>query len=272
MRVDAGLKGDVSAGRIILTTREHEQYLQDGYFVREAAFDLDELAALGEAVEAAAARAVERSASGKAYYLDGKRFVDAGHMTVQFEPPPAETAIRVIEPVCDLHPALETLLDDPRLAEPMRGLLGCERIAMWTNKLNLKRPGVGSGFGWHQDSPYWIHDCKHVDQLPNVMLVLDDADSDNGCFRVIRGSHRQGCLPGTADGSQLGGFYTDPSTFDRAGEVALEVPAGSLVFFHPHIVHGSLPNHSERPRRALVLTYQPADQPSLKARAIRNIR
>jgi ectoine hydroxylase-related dioxygenase (phytanoyl-CoA dioxygenase family) len=54
--------------------------------------------------------------------------------------------------------------------------------------------------------------------------------------------------------------------------VALEVPAGSLVFFDPHIVHGSGPNTSEAPRRALILTYQPAGHPTLKSRQIRNIR
>lgn len=272
MCADAATRSSRGDACLSLSPEESEQYRRDGFFVRESVFDTAEIDTLCDAVETATAQARSLSASGTSYRLDGKRFVDAGHMTVQFEPRPAEAEIRVIEPVCDLDPRLEALLDDPRLAVPMRGLLGCERIAMWTNKLNLKRPGIGSGFGWHQDSPYWIHDCEHVDRLPNVMLVLDAADADNGCFRVIRGSHGQGCLPGTDDGSQLGGFYTDPRTFDRAGEVALEVLAGSLVFFHPHIVHGSQPNRSERPRRALVLTYQPADQPSLKARTIRNIR
>ena len=184
--------------------------------------------------------------------------------------------IKVIEPVHDLHPRLDALLDDPRLADPVRSILGTSAIALWTDKLNLKRPRAGSGFGWHQDSPYWIHDCDHVDALPNVMVALDDATADNGCFRVIRGSHRRGCLPGTDDGTQLGGFYTDPACFDLADQVALEVAAGSLIFFSPHIVHGSLPNASDAPRRALVITYQPAGQsvarhPTLKARTHRLI-
>ncbi|MCC5887082.1 MAG: phytanoyl-CoA dioxygenase family protein [Gammaproteobacteria bacterium] len=257
-----------------LGVEEAQQYRAEGFLVRERAFDAAAISLLTAAVEAAAALALARTAGGDArsYVLDGKRFVDSGHVTVQFEPPPHDPAIKVIEPVCELHPALDALLDDPRLTAPIRDILGRDAIALWTNKLNLKRPGAGSGFGWHQDSPYWIHDCGHVDLLPNVMVVLDDASAANGCFKVIRGSHREGCLPGTDDGTQLGGFYTDPRRFDAARAVALEVPAGSLVFFDPHIVHGSGPNPSASPRRALIITYQPAGHPTLKSRRIRNIR
>jgi len=246
-----------------------------GFLVREGQFDASERAALTKAVEEAAASALARTRRARGtriYVLDGKRFVDLDHITVQFEPPPFDQAIKVIEPVCELHPKLDALLDDPRLTAPTRDILGRESIGLWTNKLNLKRPQAGSGFGWHQDSPYWIHDCSHVDLLPNVMVVLDDANRANGCFEVIRGSHQEGCLPGTDDSSQLGGFYTNPERFDPAHAVALEVPAGSLIFFDPHIVHGSGPNTSGTPRRALIVTYQPAGHPTLKSRRVRNIR
>ena len=64
-------------------------------------------------------------------------------------------------------------------------------------------------------------------------------------------------LPGRQGEGVLGPLFTHRDHFDEATAVAAEVPAGSLVFFSPHSVHGSLPNRSERPRRALVLTYQP---------------
>jgi ectoine hydroxylase-related dioxygenase (phytanoyl-CoA dioxygenase family) len=47
------------------------------------------------------------------------------------------------------------------------------------------------------------------------------------------------------------------------------MPAGSLFFFSPHTVHGSEPNHSDSPRRALVLTYQPPDLRMFKVDRIR---
>ena len=57
-------------------------------------------------------------------------------------------------------------------------LVGAERVALFTDKLNLKRPREGSRFDWHQDSPYWAHFCAHLDRLPNVMVTLDDADGE----------------------------------------------------------------------------------------------
>ena len=102
------------------------------------------------------------------------------------------------------------------------------------------------------------------------MLTLDDAHRGNGCFRVVRGSHQQGCLPGIDDATTLGPLFTDPAYFDEDAQVPLEVPAGTLVFFSPHSVHGSKPNESNEPRRALILTYQPGGAPMFKRSGTRN--
>ena len=233
-----------------LSAQELKSYQASGYLIRKDVLSLSEITQLRAAAERAVNHAIEMCIAGKTYILDGKRFVDINHVTVQFEPGPDNQQVRVIEPVNELDAELDQLVED---------------LALWTAKLNLKRPREGSGFGWHQDSPYWIHDCDHVDQLPNVMIAFDDADRHNGCFMVIKGSHKQGCLPGKDDGSQLGGFYTDTRCFDEADEVAMEVSAGSVIFFDPHTVHGSAANESIQPRRAIIITYQPAGFPQLKS-------
>ena len=176
----------------------------------------------------------------------------------------------MIEPFHHLDPLFDRLLDDPRIVEPMCDLVGSPRVSLFTDKLNLKRPEEGSGFGWHQDSPYWAHFCDHLDQLPNVMLALDDADEGNGCLRVIAGSHAQGMLPGREGEGTLGPLFTHPDHVDEARSRSAEMPAGSLLFFSPHTVHGSQPNRSGRPRRALVLTYQPAGLRRFKVDRVRN--
>ncbi|MGE0623894.1 MAG: phytanoyl-CoA dioxygenase family protein [Pseudomonadales bacterium] len=259
----------ISAARLELSTAELRAYRRDGFLIRAAVFHAAEIIRLQAAAERAVATAVEASASGRTYLLDGKRFVDVGHMTVQFEHSPDSGTVRVIEPVHELDPVLDALVDDPRLVVPMRQLVGSPELALWTDKLNLKRPREGSAFGWHQDAPYWVHDCDHVDRLPNVMVTFDDASEANGCFRVIRASHLRGCLPGTADGTQLGGFYTDPDVFDVADQALMAAPAGSAIFFDPFTIHGSLPNTSDLPRRAMVITYQPAGHPMLKSGQVR---
>jgi ectoine hydroxylase-related dioxygenase (phytanoyl-CoA dioxygenase family) len=247
-----------------LTDAERATYEEDGFFVRRAALPEAEVAELRDAAERVAARAeARRERPEERYAIDGNVYLEADGSTIQLEHGPGSDTLRVIEPFHHLDPRLDALMDDPRLVEPIRGLLG-PRVSLYTDKLNLKRPREGSGFRWHQDSPYWHHFCGHLDRLPNVMVALDDADEGNGCFRVVRGSHRKGCLPGLYGEGRLGPLFTDPAHFDASAQVPIVVPAGSLVFFSAHTVHGSEPNRSERPRRALVITYQPAGHPMFK--------
>ena len=49
--------------------------------------------------------------------------------------------------------SFEALVDDPRIVVPMCGIIGTERVSIFTDKMNLKRPREGSRFNWHQDSP-----------------------------------------------------------------------------------------------------------------------
>ena len=261
-----------------LTNSEFSDYQAKGFLIQERVFSASELSLLRSAAQQAQTDAVELIQQGAAqgrkiqpYALDGNRFTDIDFITVQFEHGVANDAVRVIEPVNELSQHFDALIDEPRLTQPMQQIVGTHELALWTAKLNLKPAKEGSGFRWHQDSPYWIHDCDHVDQLPNVMVLFDDADASNGCLRVIQGSHKNGRLPGCEDGSQLQGFFTHPTAFSEQDQVLMEAPAGSVVFFDPHIVHGSQPNHSDAPRRAIIITYQPAGYPALKSRVVRPV-
>jgi ectoine hydroxylase len=258
-----------------LTPAERAAWRDDGFFLRARVFGRRDVEALREAAERVVARAEAALArGGRSYEVDGNAYVDValggGPVTVQYEHAAGSRALRVIEPFHALDAGFERLVDDPRIVEPMRGLVGAERVALFTDKLNLKRPREGSRFRWHQDSPYWAHFCDHLDRLPNVMLALDDADAGNGCLRVVRGSHRAGLLPGCENEGVLGPLFTRAGAFDPAEQVPAEMPAGSLLFFHPHAVHGSEPNGSERARRALVLTYQPAGLRMFRADRVRD--
>src|SRR5690606_9528301 len=208
------------AGRLALTESERAAWEGDGFFLRAGAFAPDEIEALRAAAERVARVAAQiAAAEGRAYEVDGNRYADAGELTVQYEHGSEAPVLRVVEPFCHLDPVFERLLGDPRIVEPMAGLVGAERVALWTDKLNFKRPQEGSAFRWHQDSPYWAHASRHLDRLPNVMLALDDADEENGCLRVVRGSHRRGLLPGRQGDGVLGPLFTDPRFFDENEQV-----------------------------------------------------
>jgi ectoine hydroxylase-related dioxygenase (phytanoyl-CoA dioxygenase family) len=246
-----------------LSATERKTYENDGFFHRAAVFDGGELAEIRSAVEAVARDLEARAPTGRAYTLDEHDFVELPETRLQIE---RETQkgdgrrLRVAEPVVHLHPRLDALVDDPRLVLPVQDLLGTP-VALFTDKLNLKRPRIGSSFRWHQDAPYWAHAVAHVSRLPNVMLTLDDSDSTNGCLRLLRGSHRHGYLPNEEGNGRLGALFTHPDAVARFSVAEVGLPAGSLCFFHPFAVHGSAANRSESERRALVLTYQPAGFP-----------
>jgi ectoine hydroxylase len=44
--------------------------------------------------------------------------------------------------------------------------------------------------------------------------------------------------------------------------VPVEVAAGTVISFGPYLVHRSAPNTSDRERRALLFSYQPAGRPT----------
>jgi len=251
---------------------ERQSWREDGFFLRHRVFDEPELADLRAAAERVVAQAARALVSPDAdYRIDGNRYCEALGSTIQLEHLPGTRTVRVMEPFHHLDPRFDAVLDDPRLVEPMRELVGSDGLALFTDKLNLKRPREGSAFRWHQDSPYWVFDCPHVERLVNVMVLLDDASPENGCLYVVRGSHRRGVLPGLEGQGRLGPLFTDPAGFDAAAARPAAGPAGSVLFFHPHTVHGSEPNRSAQARRAFLFTYQPAGHRMFKRDAKREI-
>ena len=244
------------------TPGEQEAYREQGYFVRPAVFEERELEPLREAVEALH-RAINRAADrgeGPVERIDGRRYQELLGSTIKWEWSEGSRAIRSMEPVHNLDPRIDALIDDARLWQPTLEEIGAETASLFTAKLNFKRPG-GAPFPWHQDTPYWAFGCAHVERLASVQLYLDAASVESGCLWMIPGSHRHGVLPGRKDCGVLGKLYTDLAGRDVGSGVPIEAPAGSAIFFHGDVVHGSQTNRSGASRRALVFTYQPGGLP-----------
>jgi len=234
------------------TPFELERFRRDGYFVRERVFAPAEVARLRAAVERVHERvlgAAREAGASAVERIDGKRYQDLLGSLVKWEWRDERADVRSMEPFLQLDPELDSLPDDPRLWGPARALCGAERLALFTDKLNFKRPG-GAPFPWHQDSPYFAFDCPHTERLVSLQVYLDDASVENGCLWMIPGSHAR---------------YTDVDrVLPDAERVPIEAPAGSVIFFHGDVVHGSQRNKTEQSRRAFVLTYQPAGFPQFR--------
>ncbi|MFE1576873.1 phytanoyl-CoA dioxygenase family protein [Streptomyces fradiae] len=238
-----------------------------GFVLLPRLLDPAETAALGQAAESVLARVTEKALEGAAdvtVWPDGHRLEQVDGTTVHWEPDARPPAVRSLAPVTHLHPALHALWTDERVVDPMRRMVGSERLGPFTSKLNFKRAGVGSEFRWHQDYPYW-YCCAGPDarDVATAMIFLDDVTADNGALEIVPGSHLAG--PAPRDRAEPTGLLVDAARTDVSGAVTVEAPAGSALLFPGLVVHRSGPNRTPRDRRSLLLCFQPAGRPGLAA-------
>jgi ectoine hydroxylase len=244
-----------------MTADERRRYAEEGFLLRPSVYSVGELQTLRDAVEEVAARVAARArrpGGGPEIRLaDGHRLQFSSRAGIQWEWAEGSQAIRLVEPADHLDARIAALFEDARMVEPMRDALGCEGVCAFTCKLNLKRPREGSEFPFHQDYPYWyVRVGEHAADVATAFLFLDDADAGNGALCVLPGSQRGG--PAPRDPRDPSRSLADPTKLDAEREQIVEAPAGSLLLFGSLLVHRSSPNRSERGRRALLMSFQPA--------------
>jgi len=132
-----------------------------------------------------------------------------------------------------------------------------EDIALWNSSFFAKPARVGSTTPWHQDGEYWpmrpLATCT-------VWIAVDDSTKNNGCLRVIRGSHKEkrvrkhvtNYAPGLALNEEL-----PSSEVDQNEAVDLILKAGQISLHDVFLVHGSEPNRSAKSRRGMTLRFMP---------------
>jgi hypothetical protein len=143
----------------------------------------------------------------------------------------------------------------PRIVNSVRLLLG-EDVYHWHSKVMLKLAHEGGAWEWHQDYGYWYYDGCPYPRLVSAMTALDRADEENGCLRVLIGSHHLGRLDHGQVGRQRGAEQERLAAIERllpARSVLAE--PGDVLFFHCNLLHGSGANLSDHPRRAYICCY-----------------
>jgi ectoine hydroxylase-related dioxygenase (phytanoyl-CoA dioxygenase family) len=131
-------------------------------------------------------------------------------------------------------------------------LMGGGAVRLYSDQALYKPPRHGGKVGWHQDNGYWRLDPATA---VSMWLALDDVDEGNGCMWVVPGSHREGLIEHHAprERAELRNVEVDESD-----AVPVHVPAGHAMFHHCLTLHGTHSNRTDRPRRAIAITYMPA--------------
>ncbi len=138
-------------------------------------------------------------------------------------------------------------------------------ILVFAARFWIKEGNDGTYVSWHQDSAYFGLDPHH---LVTVWLALTDSNGDNGCVRVLPGSHRgpaRAHVETFAENNLLARGQSIEG-IDDSEAVDLELRAGQFSCHHERIVHGSRPNRTASPRIGLGIFYIPAHVRSVTGR------
>ncbi|MFP5041228.1 phytanoyl-CoA dioxygenase family protein [Parasediminibacterium sp. JCM 36343] len=130
-------------------------------------------------------------------------------------------------------------------------------VCHFHSKLMQKEPKVGGAWEWHQDYGYWYkNQFMFPNQLISVMVALTDANKENGCLQVIKGSHKLGRINHGFSGEQVGADMVMVTNSLKTMELVYsELEAGDALFFHSNLLHRSEANLSEYPRWSIISCY-----------------
>ena len=142
---------------------------------------------------------------------------------------------------------------DDRLVDILEAIIG-PNVEFLSDKVVYKDEDTHIASPWHQDWPYWEGAHKI-----SVWVALDDATPENGCLKLLPGSHRGSVIHDgdMSDGSGFG-HRIRPETIDESTAITAPVEAGGAVFFHDLTMHASHPNTERRERWTWVPTYRDA--------------
>ncbi|TAE58566.1 MAG: phytanoyl-CoA dioxygenase [Nostocales cyanobacterium] len=164
-----------------------------------------------------------------------------------------------------------SLIRHPSLLTPASEMLNSD-VYIYQFKVNLKGAFNGDVWPWHQDYVFWDQeDGMPFPKAINVAIFLDEFNEFNGPIYFIPGSHQESLIHlGQKQSSETPNnwesnvsaalkYSLDQETItklaDQNGIIAPKGAAGSVLFFHCNLVHGSAPNISPYPRRLLIITY-----------------
>ena len=235
-------------GVSILSAAERQHFHDNGYLIRQSAVEENQLTELDNEFNQWL-ELCRHHDSNFGTTIDGKaRFdLEAGHTR-------DNPRLRRVANPADISEHFQKLLWDSQVTDMVADLIG-PSIRFHHCKLNTKFPGMETEVYYHQDHSY---DPHTNDDMLAILVMLDESTEDNGCLRVVPGSHKER-YSHFRDGEYVGAI--DPKyneQFDRES-VPVVAARGDICFMHTWTVHGSSANRSSTARRLLICDYMAAD-------------
>jgi phytanoyl-CoA hydroxylase len=170
---------------------------------------------------------------------------------VQAEGNQKEVLVRKLTKFVGFDSRLDVFGDHAVLLGILDRIMG-EPPRLFANQAMLKPPGIGREKPWHQDHAYFnlpLDTC-----IVSAWVALDEATLENGCMRVIPGSH----LDGPVVHFKRRDWQICDVDVIRNRIEAVPLKPGGVLLWHGRLHHGTPSNRSDKRRRALQLHYVPA--------------
>ncbi len=157
-------------------------------------------------------------------------------------------------------PVFAKLVKEPFLVNRLQQLLGPHIVMplIHHNCIMTKQPRFSSDTGWHQDTRYWNFTTG---DLVNIWIALGEETLENGCLRVLPGTHFARAPSERLDDALF--LRTDleenQQLLERA--VPVELKAGDVLFFHARCFHAATRNYSTESKQSVVFTFRSLDNP-----------
>lgn len=222
----------------MLTQEQIDHFKNEGYLLVKGMFSAEEAAFYNTHFEEMRLR--ENPAAG--HWNNG--------LDLDNDTDPLQIYPRIMQPHRRDEVSLNWLTDD-RIREAMTGMLDKEPYAVQT-MFYFKPPGA-RGQALHQDQ-YYLR--VQPGTCVAAWMAVDACDVENGCLRVVPGSHDWPLLCLTEADTEVSFTDVTVSLPEGVKELPIAMEPGDVLFFNGQIVHGSLPNTTaDRFRRSLIGHY-----------------
>jgi non-heme Fe2+,alpha-ketoglutarate-dependent halogenase len=153
------------------------------------------------------------------------------------------------------YPWAYELAVHPAALDAAESILGGD-VLLHSTTLFCKFPADGGYVSWHQDGYYWrLNEAAAV----SAWIALYDSTPDNGCMRVVRGSHVDGNFlhrnSSVSEKNLLSNGMEVARKVSEEDATAIVLQSGEMSLHHINIIHGSNPNVSSTPRIGFAVRY-----------------
>jgi ectoine hydroxylase-related dioxygenase (phytanoyl-CoA dioxygenase family) len=128
-------------------------------------------------------------------------------------------------------------------------------VLVWGAGFFSKDGGSDSYVSWHQDATYW---GLEPDDVVTAWVALTPSTVENGCMRVVPGTHRGEVMPHNetyAEANLLSRGQEIAVAVDEASAIDVVLKPGEMSLHHVKLAHSSPPNRSAGRRVGFAIRY-----------------